>query len=288
MTEVYADNFPDPFVLKTDDGYLAFATNGRLGNVPMLRSADLLTWEEAGDALEALPAWSVPRVWAPEVVERSAGRYLLYYTTGDAASDRQCVSVAVASRPQGPYVDRSTAPLICQPDEGGSIDASPFTDADGSRWLLWKNDGNAIGVDTWIHVQRLTDDGLALTGDRHRLIKQDLPWEGALVEGPFMLLRDGVHHLFYSANAFDKADYAVGHAVCDSVTGPCHKTGDPILSSTLDTAGPGHNMVLVDGDRYWFVYHAWHPDAVGTDPGRTMWIAELTWNGDTPVVQPPG
>jgi hypothetical protein len=43
-------------------------------------------------------------------------------------------------------------------------------------------------------------------------------------------------------------------------------------------------MVLGD----WFVYHAWNPDAVGADPkGRAMWLSKLTWDGDTPVVQPP-
>ncbi len=82
--EVYADNFPDPFVLRTDDGYLAFATNGRLGNVPMLRSDDLLSWEEVGDALGGLPAWSSPpRVWAPEVMRFADDRYVMYYTLAD-------------------------------------------------------------------------------------------------------------------------------------------------------------------------------------------------------------
>jgi beta-xylosidase len=286
---VYDQNFADPFVLATGEGYLAFSTNGPVGKIQTLRSSDLVEWEQVGDALPRLPSWSTPgKVWAPEVAEHAEDEYLLYYTTAHDASGRQCVSVAVASKPEGPYVDDSTEPLICQPDEGGSIDASPFADADGTRYLYWKNDGNAIGVDTWLYAQRLTPDGLRLTGERHRLFKQDLPWEGSLVEAPFMLLRDGKYHMFYSANAYDKADYAVGHAACDSAIGPCRKSGDPILSTTDDAAGPGHNMVLQKDGRYWFVYHAWDPAAVGADPpGRTMWISELSWDGDTPVVRPP-
>jgi hypothetical protein len=36
------------------------------------------------------------------------------------------------------------------------------------------------------------------------------------------------------------------------------------------------------------VYHAWDPAGVGVDPpGRTMWLSELIWDGDKPVVQPP-
>jgi len=286
---VYDDNFADPQIIVVGNSYYAYATNGPLGNVQTLRSTNLLSWERVGDALPSLPDWTSPgRVWAPEVAVHAPDRYVMYYTTRDDASDLQCVGVAVASTPEGPYVDKSPAPLISQVDEGGSIDASPFQDSSGRRWLYWKNDGNAIGVDTWIYVSELSSDGLTLTGPVHRMIKQDLEWEGALVEAPYMVERDGVFHLFYSGNAFDKASYAVGHARCDSPTGPCTKSGDPILFSSPDAAGPGHNMVLRVGDRDWFVYHAWDPAQPGIDPkGRTMWLSELSWDGDTPLVQPP-
>ena len=142
----------------------------------------------------------------------------MYYTTSHDESHRQCIGVAVASSPEGPFVDKSSKPLICQANEGGSIDASPFTDSTGQRWLYWKNDGNAIGVDTWIYVSKLSPDGLSLTGETTRLIKQTLPWEGNLVEAPYLVEREGKFHLFYSANAYDKETYAVGHALCTTPT----------------------------------------------------------------------
>lgn len=40
-----------------------------------------------------------------------------------------------------------TKPLVCQHGDGGSIDASPFGDGDGSLYLHWKNDGNAWSQD---------------------------------------------------------------------------------------------------------------------------------------------
>ena len=286
---VYGNNFADPQVVAVDNIYYAFATNGPLGNVQTLASTDLLSWQAVGDALPVLPSWTGPgQVWAPEVAVHAADRYVMYYTSRDNVTGRQGIGVAVASSPDGPYVDKSTKSLICQVAEGGSIDASPFQDSTGKRWLYWKNDGNAIGVDTWIYVSELSADGLTLTGPPHRLIRQDLDWEGNLVEAPYMVERYGRFHLFYSANAYDKPTYAVGHALCTTPTGPCTKSGDPILKSSPDAAGPGHNMVLQLGDRYWFVYHAWHPARVGLDPpGRTMWLSELTWHDDTPVVQPP-
>ncbi|MDX6263361.1 MAG: hypothetical protein QOH84_5049 [Kribbellaceae bacterium] len=286
---VYDGNFADPQVIAVGSQYYAFATNGPLGNIQTLTSTDLVAWEQVGDALPSLPGWTSPgKVWAPEVAVQGTGRFVMYYTTSDDASGRQCIGVAVAAEAKGPYVDKSRKPLVCQVSEGGSIDASPFQDSTGQRWLYWKNDGNAIGVDTWISVSRLSADGLTLVGETTRLIKQTLPWEGDLVEAPYVVERNGKFHLFYSANAYDKAEYAVGHALCETPTGPCVKSGDPILTTSADAAGPGHNMVLVKDDRYWFVYHAWDPALVGVDPpGRTMWLSELTWNGDVPVVQPP-
>ncbi len=214
-------------------------------------------------------------------------RFVMYYTSSDDASGVQAIGAAVASDIKGPYVDKSSRPLICEADEGGSIDASPFQDSSGQRWLYWKNDGNAIGVDTWISVSRLSPDGLTLVGEPIRLIKQTLPWEGNLVEAPYMVEREGLFHLFYSANAFDQPSYAVGHALCTTPAGPCTKSGDPILTSSPDAAGPGHNMVLHADGRDWFVYHAWDPAGVGQEPGRTMWFSELTWDGSAPIVQPP-
>ena len=286
---VYDGNFADPQVVAVGSEYYAFATNGPLGNIQTLKSTDLVSWDQVGDALPSLPGWTSPgKIWAPEVAVHGDDRFVMYYTTSDDASGRQCVGVAVAATAKGPFVDKSSKPLVCQVSEGGSIDASPFQDSTGQRWLYWKNDGNAIGVDTWIYVSKLSPDGLTLTGETTRLIKQTLPWEGNLVEAPYVVERNGKFHLFYSANAYDKAEYAVGHALCETPAGPCVKSGDPILTTSADAAGPGHNMVLVKDDRYWFVYHAWDPALVGVDPpGRTMWLSELTWNGDQPAVQPP-
>src|SRR5262249_21055288 len=102
---VYDDNFADPFVLAVGNGYVAIATNGRLGSVQTLKSADLVTWEQVGDALPSLPDWTSPgRVWAPEVAVHATDRFVMYYTTRDNAAGRQCIGVAVASTPEGPYI----------------------------------------------------------------------------------------------------------------------------------------------------------------------------------------
>ena len=47
-----------------------------------------------------------------------------------------------------------------QAAEGGSIDPFVFTDNDGKRWLLFKNDGNAVGKRPHIYICPLTPDAL--------------------------------------------------------------------------------------------------------------------------------
>jgi len=285
-------NLPDPMIIADDSGgWWAFATNGNGANIQTLRSTDLITWEQAPDALPQLPAWTAGGdVWAPEVARADDGRWLLYYTT-PAPEDRgdiQCVGLAIADSPGGPYVDSSDGPLVCETEDGGTIDAHPFTAPDGKRYLYWKNDGNRIGVDTWISVQGLDSSGTELVGEPTKLIKQDQAWEGSLIEAPFVVEASGTYWLFYSANAYDSADYAVGVARASGPTGPFTKQPDPVLVSNEVAAGPGHCSLFTAGDRPWMVYHAWAPDSVGSViPGRTMWLSEVQVSADTVSVTPP-
>ncbi|MGH9122293.1 MAG: family 43 glycosylhydrolase, partial [Acidimicrobiales bacterium] len=140
-----AGDFADPFILVTGAQYVAFATNlpGK-ANVQVRTSDDLRTWENAPDALPALPRWAqMGNTWSPAAIERN-GTFALWYVCREPQLGRQAISVAVADKPAGPYVDTSVAPAIYQVTEGGSIDPSPFVAPDGQPYLLWKCDANAL------------------------------------------------------------------------------------------------------------------------------------------------
>lgn len=220
---VFAENFPDPCVLAVDGVWHAYGTNGRLGTVPLLVSTDLVTWSVHGDALPEVGRWAtVGRTWAPDVLRTGTGRYVMYYTARSRRHGCQAIGVAVADCPAGPFVDTSAAPLLCQDDEGGSIDPAAFRDRDGRLYLHWKNDGNAIGRKTRIYGQALSPDGMMLLGPRRRLLTHGAPWQGDVIEAPQMVRRPSgarpagaaPYLLFYSANAYDSADYAMGYAEC--------------------------------------------------------------------------
>ena len=277
-------------MLRVGGTYYAYGTNGDAGNVPTLLSKDLVNWTAGKDAFPELGQWAAGgKTWAPEVLRRSDGKFVLYYTANALDLNTQCLGRAVADRPDGPFVDRSERPFVCQTREGGSIDASPFRDG-RTLYLLWKNDGNSRGLDTFIYAQRLTADGLRLTGTPRRLVTEDADWEGQLVEAPTMWRQGGRLYLFFSANKYYDATYAVGYATCRTPLGPCKDAAEnPILKTKCDAVGPGHQTIVRDEDgQTWFVYHAWPPDAVGSDfPGRVLWIDRLEWRGERPVVAGP-
>jgi hypothetical protein len=58
-----------------------------------------------------------------------------------------------------------------------------------------------------------------LAGDAKILIHNDQPWEGPVVEAPFMWKHAGRYYLFYSGNGYKSPEYAVGYAVADHITG---------------------------------------------------------------------
>ena len=282
---VHEENFPDPHVIEADGKYYAYATNDPDGNVQTLSSPDLVEWEQGPDALPEMPTWAYAgKTWAPEVLQ-VGGKYDLYYTANAAELGKQCVGRAVATKPLGPFVDKTKKPLVCQVDEGGTIDASPFRDEDGSLYLLYKNDGNCCGLDTYIYSQKLSADGLKLVGPAKRLVKQDAPWEGPLVEAPTMWNEEGRYFLFFSGNTFDSAMYATGYASCDAPMGPCEDAPEnPILKNACDASGTGHQTIVEDDDgETWIVYHAYP----GESDQRVLWIDKLEWKDSKPRVKGP-
>jgi beta-xylosidase len=293
---IHAD-FPDPFLLSVEGGVLAFATNSGRVNVQMAHSADLKQWRRLkDDALPELPGWAIKGfTWAPEVlaIPTATGPvYLLYFTARHRASGLQCIGAAAARAPRGPYASTPPEPLVCQNDSGGSIDASPFRDADGALYLHFKNDGNHVGKPSHIYAQRLSGDGLRLTGPRVRLLTNDAPWEAHVIEAPTMVRRGGAYVMLFSANDYGWpaklrfSPYAIGAAACAGPMGPCTDLPEnPLLASRMSApggcvSGPGHQALLDYGGESWIAYHAWEatPDCRPGGPRRRMHIGRVIWN----------
>jgi GH43 family beta-xylosidase len=280
-------DFPDPDVLAVDGTYYAFATNGNAKNVQVAQSTDLQTWELLpDDALPQLPGWIIPgKTWAPEVTRLESGTFAMYFTATNYRPARQCIGVATSDVPTGPFAVQGEGMLVCPAEEGGAIDASTFADG-GQLYLVWKNDGNCCGLDTWISAAPLTADGLGLAGEPTRLFKQTLEWEGDLVEAPTLIEHDGQYVAFYSANSYSDDRYAVGYATAETVTGPWTKSEQPFLATDTfdgDYRGPGGQDVITTADGETFLaFHGWDPAFTY----RGMYVEPLTWEGDRPELVP--
>lgn len=251
----------DPSVLTVSTGYIAVGTNlvheGELLNVPAAVSTDLERWTGYVDLLPELPSWaSEGYTWAPALVEHD-GRYELYFAALDSASGLLCIGVATSTEALGTYVAVSDAPLVCQTELGGSIDPEVVV-TEGHRFLLWKNDGNCCDLDVRLWVQEL--DGAELVGARQAILSADAAWEGGVVENPSALYVDGEVQLYYSANAWDSADYGIGLAVCVGDWLNCTKLSrsSEVVDDAEGTVGSGGASVFVDRDGVArLIWHAW-------------------------------
>jgi beta-xylosidase len=305
---VFRANFPDPFVLVHGSEFIAYSTNDG-PNVPVATSRDLAHWSFAvdpatgkkRDALPTLGAWAKAGfTWAPEVLQLG-DKYLLYYTASDRRRNEQCVGVAVAADPHGPFVDNSPEPLICQTKLGGTIDADAFRDTDGKIYLYFKNDGNRVHERTWLWGQRLSDNGRALVGEPVQLLGDKESWKYRVVEAPTMVRGPAGYTLFYSAGFFGwnpeeggLSPYAMGYASCAGPLGPCKDSPDnPLLHSFKDReagclSGPGHQSIFTVGQRTFISFHAWAATSAcrkGADQ-RELYVAPLFWRGGKPVLGP--
>jgi hypothetical protein len=285
---VYPFDFPDPFVLTVGSEYFGFATNSAAGNIQIIQSPDLTHWTTVGDALPHEPAWAEPgATWAPSVLQRGS-TFVLYYSAIYAPTGEQCISEAVATRPQGPYVDSSPLPLICQVALGGSMDPSPFVDASGTPYLIWKSQGAGNQPPT-LWSQQMSPDGTSLVpGQATPLLTPSQGWQGGVVEGPSLVTTAGQYLLFYSANNWQTARYAIGVARCAGPLGPCAESSDrPLLASQPTFSGPGGPSVFTDlHGQLQMAFHAWLPGRVGYPNSRLLFIRPLTVTGGGPSAGP--
>lgn len=301
---VIDSDFPDPAVLRAGDGfYYVYATQGeqegRMLNIQVARSRDLVRWQRLGDALPVKPGWAsrTQDFWAPHVSEHD-GRYYLYYSAKpDAAltdsSRGLCLAVATAGRPEGPFTD-SGRPLQC--GEGFvNIDPMAYDDPGTGRRLLYWGSGFQP-----IRVRELAPDRISFAPDSRPIdlipvVSNDDPANyRRLVEGVWVVRRRGYYYLFFSGDncCGPNAHYAVMVARSRSATGPFEVLpagGGVILARNGHWQAPGHNSVIEDGrGRSWILYHAVDTRRPRTKPTdevntrRVMLIDRLEWRDGWP------
>ncbi|TGE19747.1 glycoside hydrolase family 43 protein [Hymenobacter elongatus] len=304
------EDFADPTIIRAADGwYYAYGTqtkfHGQIINMQVARSRDLVHWERLADALPQKPAWAstTQKLWAPHVSEH-AGRYYMYYSALPNDAEDYCLAVATAENPAGPFTD-SGRPLLCGPGFL-NIDPMAFDDpATGQRLLYW---GSGFGP---LLVRALAPDRISFApGSRAQelvqpVINEDPDNYQRLLEGSWVVLREGWYFLFYSGNncCGPDAHYGVMVARARHATGPFETLAQAlghghsiILETNQHWRAPGHNCVVTDAaGQDWLAYHAIDPqqptfDAIDDAQGysrRVLLLDRLEYHGGWPRLASP-
>ena len=299
-------DFPDPTVLNVNGKFYAYATqgshNGKMNNIQLASSTDLVNWKYEGDALPQKPVWAsqTQDFWAPHVLyDSSISQYVMFYSakSNDTALDK-CIGVAFADNPAGPFTDKGT-PLI----EGlgfKNIDPMAMVDPQtGKKILYWGSGFEPIRVRELTNYWKSFKEGGAA-------IPVVFPGKEKnytiLIEGAWVDFYENRFYLYYSGDncCGDKANYAVMVARADSAMGPFIRFGEvnetggsAILEKDSTWNAPGHNSIVKDsnGNRY-IAYHAIWIDRVkagkpigsGNYIKRVMCIKPIVYKNGWPVV----
>ena len=300
---VHDGELADPFVWRAGDAYFAIGTGtaeatGSPGDhvFPLLTSTDLVHWRALGFALVRPDHGLGDTFWAPEVASRN-GTYFLYYSVGHADREHQ-LRVAVADRPEGPYHD--TAALTELASCGFAIDPHPFRDADGRDYLFYARDfldadanvcaGTALVVQELASMTRLVGEPTTVARARwswQRFAEERAMYGGTYdwhtLEGPSVVLHDGVYHCMYSGGCWQTDRYGVDYVTATNVLGPWKDESTADGARVLQTIpgrviGPGHHSTVLgpDGQTRFICYHAW--DVAMT--ARRMCIDPLRFTGE--------
>ena len=304
------EDFPDPAIILAPDGYYyAYATqterDGTWINIQVARSADLIAWEQLGDALPDKPGWArtTQDFWAPSVIFDVSTYFLYYSATPDACDHPQrghALAIATADNPAGPFVDMGMPLLLGAGFE--FIDPHAFDDPATGRHLLYWGSGFQP-----IRVQELGPDRMSFAPGSAAV---DLIWPNGedgsfprLVEAAWVIHHAGFYYLFYSGDncCGPDADYGVMVARSDSPMGPFETLeeakGVPhslILFKNDRWLAPGHNCIVIDeAGQHWIVYHAIDVErprqtqADEINSRRILLIDRIEWHDGWPWVGTP-
>ena len=213
----------------------------------------------------------------------------MYYSAQDAQSKEQhCIGAATSKYIEGPYQPMPD-PMICPIDQGGAIDPEGFKDIDGTRYLVYKVDGNSLNKKeeplhpTPLMLQEVGKDGIVFSGSPVQLLDRG-PEDGPLIEAPAMgryeqADRSVTYVLFYSSNVFSTKHYDVSYATSKSIKGPFTKSADRLLETSGKLIGPGGLDNGVDGNNVVFHSISDQVDEEKKPLTRTMWTGYINVDG---------
>ena len=278
-------SLPDPTLIKADDGFFYLYATEDIKNIPILRSKNLVDWDNVGTAFtnDSRPVFE-PKggLWAPDI-NYINGKYVLYYSMSVWGGEWTCgVGVGTSDNPEGPFVDHGKIFRSNEIDVQNSIDQFYIEDED-KKYLVW---GSFRGI----YSIELSDDGLSVKAGAEKV-----QVAGTAYEGVYIYKRDNYYYMFASIGSCCNglnSTYTTVVGRSTSLLGPYKdKSGGLMMNNKHEVligkndkfVGTGHNSEIVqdnDGND-WFLYHA---VSVANPSGRVLMLDQVKWENDWPYV----
>ena len=299
----YWTEIADPSVVRGDDGLFYIFSTIRRAFV----SNDMCNWTVLTENLIPRPTWGDseefgrPDVWAPDVI-KIKDKWIYYYSLAAWGKPAAGIGYAVSDNVSGPYTDMGLLMNTEGVGINGLIDPQPIIDNGRVYMLVGSFHGN--------YLVELTDDGMSLLGgaekqNKEKVLIAGIPLEESIFnnsyyEGGYIIEKDGYYYFFGSAGGCcdgKNSSYRVYVGKAKTITGPYYSHDGRKLatnnggntigklalwsppSADKNTAGPGHNSVLIDdaGD-YWMIYHAY--TILDNYKTRHLFMDKITWGDD--------
>ena len=240
-------------------------------------SENLTEWTDHGMIVtQNKVPWVRPNsysMWAPDCVYRN-GKYYFYFPSAPAAGGGFAVGVAIADRPEGPFIPEP------EPIKGiNGIDPCVLLASDGNAYIFWGNGRCAKLKD---NMKELADDNPRETvkwGNREMEMVgvsclKDLPNRQA--EGPFAFEYNGNYYLTYPY-VREKTE-VLAYAMSKNPMGPYEYKGLIMAEQPNGCWTNHHSIVNYKGQWYLFYHHNYFSPR--DDKRRSACIEKLYFNPD--------
>ena len=241
-------------------------------------SENLTDWTDHGVIVtQNKVPWVRPNsysMWAPDCVERN-GKYYFYFPSAPNGAMRGFgVGVAIADRPEGPFVPEP------EPIKGvNGIDPCVLQASDGNAYIFW---GNGRCAKLKPNMKELADDNpteKVKFGEREFEMTgvnclKDLPNRQA--EGPFAFEYNGNYYLTYPY--VRENTEVLGYAMSKNPMGPYEYKGLIMAEHTNGCWTNHHSIVNYKGQ--WYLFYHQNFFSPKDDKRRSVQIEKLFFNAD--------
>jgi len=195
-------------------------------------------------------------MWAPDCVYKD-GKYYFYFPSV-ASGGNFAIGVAVADKPEGPFIPESQPIYNVNGIDPGVLQAS-----DGNAYLFWGN-GNCA---------KLKSNMKEIEGQTRNCL-QGLP--NGQAEGPFPFEYNGNYYLSYPYVRKDTE--VLAYAMSKNPLGPYTYKGLIMAEHANGCWTNHHSVINYKGEWYLFYHH--NPFSPGDDKRRSVQIEKLHFNAD--------